>query len=205
MDSIAKLAEKFARFPGIGERQSKRFVYFLLSQNPDYLRELVTGIEELKKHIRQCSSCFIFFQSQNNDSICATCRDPKTDATMLMIVEKDVDVDSVKKSKMYPGKYFVIGGLVPIVTRGTVKAVRVQELIKTIRDRAQTSGMTEVILAFSLSPNGNHTDMYVRELLYPLSQEFGFKVSSLGRGLSTGTELEYSDSDTLKYALKNRQ
>ena len=29
--------------------------------------------------------------------------------------------------------------------------------------------------------------------------------SVLGRGLSTGTELEYSDTDTIKNALKNRE
>lgn len=36
-------------------------------------------------------------------------------------------------------------------------------------------------------------------------EPLGIKISSLGRGLSTGTELEYSDNDTLKNALKNRQ
>lgn len=205
MDYIHKLAEKFARFPGIGERQSKRFVYFLLSQHPEYLRELVDGIGELRKHIRQCSSCYIFFESSVGATICATCSDPRADEKMLMIVEKDIDVDSVKKSKSYIGKYFVLGGLVPIVTKTTRQTVRSNELVQTIRDRAERNGLTEVILAFSLSPNGNHTDMYVRELLYPLSEEFQFKVSSLGRGLSTGTELEYSDSETLKYAMRNRQ
>ncbi len=36
-------------------------------------------------------------------------------------------------------------------------------------------------------------------------QKNGVKISSLGRGLSTGTELEYSDNDTIKNALLNRQ
>ena len=35
-------------------------------------------------------------------------------------------------------------------------------------------------------------------------QSKGFKISHLGKGLSTGTELEYSDTDTIKNALKNR-
>jgi recombinational DNA repair protein RecR len=30
-------------------------------------------------------------------------------------------------------------------------------------------------------------------------------MSQLGRGLSTGTELEYSDQDTIKNALENRK
>lgn len=205
MDYIQKLAEKFARFPGIGERQSKRFVYFLLSQNPNYLKELVDGIQELNKHIGQCNECFIFFPKNNYSVLCDTCSNPKTDSDVLMVVEKDVDVDSVRKSKSYTGKYFVLGGLVPIVTKSTSKTVRINELVQNIKNKASKNNIREIILAFALSPNGNHTDMYVREILHPLATDFGFKISSLGRGLSTGTELEYSDSDTLRYALQNRQ
>ena len=65
--------------------------------------------------------------------------------------------------------------------------------------------LKEIILAFSLNPNGDHTDSYIRELLDKKMEEHTLKISSLGRGLSTGTELEYSDQDTLKNALKNRQ
>ena len=65
--------------------------------------------------------------------------------------------------------------------------------------------MKEVILAFSLNPQGEHTDQYVREQLKEITESLKIKISSLGRGLSTGTELEYSDNDTLRNALKNRQ
>ena len=205
MDSITKLAEKFARFPGIGERQSKRFVYFLLTQHPEFLHELGNEISELKRFVHQCTSCYVFFYTTGIETLCITCRDQHTDPKLLLVLEKDIDVENIKKSKSYSGKYFVLGGLVPVVTRATSKSIRIQELTQTIRDRVENNGLTEVILAFSLSPNGNHTDMYVREMLHPLEQKYGFKVSSLGRGLSTGTELEYSDSDTLKYAFKNRQ
>jgi len=83
-------------------------------------------------------------------------------------------------------------------------------LTKKIGREARPSGLglaslKEIILAFSLSPQGDHTDFYVRQELRELAESLGLKISSLGRGLSTGTELEYSDNDTLKNALKNRQ
>ena len=65
--------------------------------------------------------------------------------------------------------------------------------------------LKEIILAFSLSPQGDHTDSYIRQELKKVAESLGIKISSLGKGLSTGTELEYSDNDTLKNALKNRQ
>jgi hypothetical protein len=51
LDPIDKLAEQFKEFPGIGERQSKRFVYFLLHKNPNYVKELGDNILMIKNLI----------------------------------------------------------------------------------------------------------------------------------------------------------
>jgi recombination protein RecR len=128
-----------------------------------------------------------------------------------MIVEKDSDLESVRKSRVYNGKYFILGGLVPIVEKTTKSRVRIEELKNKIKKETETSPKTvqknlaEIILAFSLSPQGDYTDSYVRTQLKEITEKQNIKISSLGKGLSTGTELEYSDNDTLKNALKNRQ
>ncbi|HEY4715313.1 MAG TPA: toprim domain-containing protein [Candidatus Paceibacterota bacterium] len=199
-NNIDKLAELFKKFPGIGERQARRFVYFLLHQNPNYLSELVSLIQGIKKSVNQCKSCYVFFQDDDEVKECAICRDPNTDQATLMIVEKDADYDNIHESHFYKGKYFILGGLVPIVEKNTGKLVRINELLKKIEKEKPR----EVVLALSLSPQGEHTDTYLRQLLSPLSEKLGLKISSLGRGLSTGLELEYSDPETLKNALKNR-
>jgi len=204
MDTIEKLTEIFKEFPGIGERQAKRFVYFLMSQNPSYAENLSLMIKDLKKEISQCKECFRFFLIKNHSTeLCDICINPNTDNSFLMVVEKDSDLESVKKSKVYHGKYFVLGGLVPIVEKTTKSRIRINELIEKIK-RDKTT-LNEIILAFSLSPQGDHTDFYVRSQLKDVCESLNIKISSLGRGLSTGTELEYSDNETLKNALKNRQ
>ncbi len=209
MDTINKLTEIFKEFPGIGERQAKRFVYFLMSKNGDYPENLSALIKELKKDTAQCSECFRFFVSPaKKTKICEICADLNIDSSTLIIVEKDSDLESIYKSRIYNGKYFILGGLVPIVEKNTNSKIRVKELIekiKTPRRPSSGSELKEIILAFSLNPQGNHTDFYMRNQLKPVTESLGIKISSLGKGLSTGTELEYSDNDTLKNALKNRQ
>lgn len=201
MNIIEKLTEIFKEFPGIGERQARRFVYFLMSRNPDYAENLTSLIKELKKDTTQCSECFRFFiLSDKKEKVCEICKG-SIDPTVLMVVEKDSDLESVNKSRVYNGKYFILGGLVPIVEKNTNRKVRINELVKKIQNE---KGLKEIILAFSLNPQGNHTDFYVRNQLKSVAENLGIKISSLGRGLSTGTELEYSDNDTLKNALKNR-
>ncbi len=201
MNQIEILAQLFKEFPGIGERQAKRFVYFLLHKNPTYIRELSDAIVAVKNTIKQCPSCYLFFQSER-DSLCDTCRDPKTDHTSLLIIEKDADYESIKKSKNYNGMYFILGGLIPIVTKDTPNFVRVNELMRVIENRFKNEGLKEIIIALSLNPQGENTDTYIRELLN--SYDGKIKISSLGRGLSTGSELEYADSETIKNALRNR-
>jgi len=204
MNPIEKLATYFKEFPGIGERQSKRFVYFLLHKNPNYVNDLGNNILSLKNLIHQCPSCFLFFEGDKNE-LCDICKDKKTDRTSLLIIEKDADYENIKKSKNYSGMYFILGGLAPIVTKETPSFIRLKELLSTIETRAKHDNLKEVIIALSLNPQGEHTDMYLREKMSPLQEKYGFKIVSLGRGLSTGTELEYSDGETIKNALRNRQ
>lgn len=204
MDIIEKITEIFKEFPGIGERQAKRFVYFLMAKNSDYAENLSLLIKELRKNTTQCSSCFRFFISSNSkkEKSCEICLNQNIDSSALMVVEKDSDLESINKSRVYDGKYFILGGLVPIVEKNTNSRIRIKELIEKIKsDKA----LKEIILAFSLNPQGNHTDFYIRNQLKEILKSLDIKISSLGRGLSTGTELEYSDNDTLKNALKNRQ
>ena len=204
MNIIEKLTEIFKEFPGIGERQAKRFVYFLMSKNLDYTSSLSELIKELRKDTVQCSSCFRFFVSESKkEKICEICADVNADSSTLMIIEKDSDLESINKSGIYNGKYFILGGLVPIVEKNTNSRVKVNELITKIKRDAKN--LKEIILAFSLNPQGNHTDFYIRNQLKSAIEPLGIKISSLGKGLSTGTELEYSDNDTLKNAFKNRQ
>ena len=204
MDIIDKLTEIFKEFPGIGERQAKRFVYFLMSRTPAYAQNLSELVLELKKEVMQCKECFRFFITKNNkDKICDICDDKNIDSSTLMIVEKDSDLESIRKSRVYHGKYFILGGLVPVVEKTTKSRVRIEELKQRLS--APKSDLGEIILAFSISPQGDHTDQYVREQLKEVCEKQNIKISSLGKGLSTGTELEYSDNDTLKNALKNRQ
>jgi recombination protein RecR len=204
MDELSKLAKLFAHFPGIGERQAKRFVYFLLSADGYYVNDLADSISEIKKHITRCKKCFRFFKKTESD-MCFICNDARRDQTSLMIVEKDADIESMEKSGVYKGLYFVLGGLVPVVEKDTSSRVRINEIEKRVEVDGKAGTLKEIILAFSLSPNGDHTDTYIREVLDKKAESYKMKISSLGRGLSTGTELEYSDRDTLKNALKNRQ
>lgn len=203
MDSINKLSEKLSKFPGIGPRQAKRFVYFLLTQNNSYLKELSENILTLKDNVKICDSCYRYFPNYGGStSLCEICFDTNRDSSVLMVVGKDADMENIEKNNIYNGKYFVLGGYLSIMS-DNAPWVRSNELVKKIEKEVKKE-LKEVILALSLSPEGENTIHYINQILKPFAEKYKLKISTLGKGLSTGTELEYSDDDTLKNALKNR-
>ena len=66
MESINNLIDLFKRFPGIGPRQARRFVYFLMSRTPAYNDNISNLISDLKKETAQCEECFRFFIVKNS-------------------------------------------------------------------------------------------------------------------------------------------
>ena len=115
-----------------------------------------------------------------------------------------MDLENVERTDTYNGYYFVLGGLIPILDKEPEQRIRGKKLLETIEEH-RAKGLQEIILALSANPEGDYTAQFVKKLIFPICANFEIKVSTLGRGLSTGTELEYSDADTLKNALKHRE
>ncbi len=205
MDATQKLIELFKQFPGIGPRQAKRFVYFLLTRNNGYTQEIAKLIGQVRSEVTSCAECLRFFTRTNDgQAICPVCRDTTRDSSVLMIVPHDVDFENIERTKSFTGYYFILGGTIPILEKNPEQKIRQKELLEIVEKRIGTN-LKEIIIALNYTPEGENTLTYLEHLLLPFSEKHNIKLSALGRGLSTGTELEYSDSETIKNALKNRQ
>ena len=206
MDTLHKLEEFFRNFPGIGPRQAKRFAYYLLTLQEQDLHQFAKHITDLKQSVHTCTLCQRYFplHSSRTTEVCSICSDPNRDTSTLMIISRDIDMQAVERSRAYDGVYFVLGGSVPILEENPEVKIRQKELIERITSLVST-GLKEIIIATSVNPEGEHTASYILKQIKLHTQGTSIRISTLGRGLSTGTELEYSDSETLKSALQNRR
>lgn len=200
-DAIDRLIAVFERFPGIGPRQAQRFVQFLLRGSPSLRRELVDAIQSLGGTVRQCAQCLRYHS--NDKKICSLCADPERDVRLLAVVASDVDVAALERGGVYRGRYFVLGGTISLASEKT-NGLRVTQLLDSIPARVE-AGLSEIILAFPANTEGDFTASYVREQLTLIDQNQAIRITSLGRGLSTGSELEYADPETIKNALEGRR
>jgi len=215
MNPIEKLTFQFERFPGIGPRQARRFVQYLLGSSPSSRNDLAEQIKSLGSFTAQCSQCFRWYakREQKGDTLkspgvkalpfCDICSDPNRDKSLLFVVEKDADIENVERSG-FKGLYFVLGGTIPLAEEYPEKFVRTRELTARVEYDAVSQTLKELILGLSATTEGDHTRLILQEKLIPMSEKSAFKISSLGRGLSTGSELEYADPDTISEALGNR-
>ncbi len=204
MTNLEKLIRHFEKFPGIGSRQARRFAFHLLTESKEDVTELSELIRDIKSTVAECTSCYRFFSRNGHGDHCPICANTLRDTTKLLIVERDSDIDAIERSKTYDGLYFVLGGTIPLLESDDVKKVRGGALKHTVLERVNT-GLKELILAFSVNPDGENTSRYVETLLRDLIATHALTVNQLGRGLSTGSELEYADPETLKSAFENRK
>ena len=201
MSLLEDLETMFRTFPGIGPRQARRFVYFLLNENPSFLSSLSGNIEKLKEKVTACSECRRYF-ARNHSSVCPICSNDERDHTTIMIVPHDADLIRMEDSGAYKGLYFVVGGVLSLTDKEPEKKLPMKMLEKRVKTLAPK--LKEIILVSDLTPDGETTLDFIAGELSSF-RESGGTISRLGRGLSTGSEIEYADSETLRNALKNRQ
>jgi len=205
MSDLEKLTAYFEKFPGIGGRQARRFAFHVLTMNDPDTIELARLITNLKTSVTECDSCHRFFSKYATDNtICSICTASNRDHARLLVVERDSDIQAIERAGAYDGLYFVLGGMVPLLNGTENHKLRAGLLKATVETRIKESNLREVILGFAINPDGENTARFVESIITPLLSAVDGTVSHLGRGLSTGSELEYADAETIKNALKNR-
>jgi len=197
----------FRKLPGVGPRQAARFVIALMNKPEEELRELGTAITNLRKDISFCTACFNISDNHEKlqsdlglSGLCAVCLDNKRDQTKLLVVEKVTDLDSIERTGLYKGLYHVLGGAINPLDGFTPETLRLREL----EARINKLGGTNVELIIATNPNtaGETTSHYIREVF---GNKKGVFLTRLARGLSSGSNLEYTDEITLKNALDYRK
>jgi recombination protein RecR len=204
MTNLDNLIKHFEGFPGIGGRQARRFAFHILRLPEADTNELADLITNLQSSVIECGRCHRYFSKNGGTAdICSICTNQNRDRTKLMVVERDSDIQSIERSGTYDGLYFVLGGTIPLLDSKESAKLRGGALKSSV-DAQLTEDLSEIILGFAVNPDGENTSRYVEALLKDHIETNNLTVTQLGRGLSTGSELEYADPETIKNALRNR-
>ena len=196
---IQRTTELLGQLPGIGPRQALRLSYVLAEKNIIWRKELAQLLESFDAQLSRCELCFRVME-QRGSSYCDICSSPSRAKDSILVVEKESDVEQFETYQQFQGTYHVTGGTISPLEQNPGEKLRLRALFERVKTYPARSTM-EVIIATSNTLEGNQTAAYIERILHPPQK----KIPRLGRGLSTGAEIEYADPLTLEQALKNRK
>ncbi|WCM28963.1 recombination mediator RecR [Sphingomonas sp. QA11] len=190
---IEALTQALARLPGLGPRSARRAVIHLLKKRETALGPLLSALTAVEDRLSTCSIC------GNIDTIdpCGICADPRRDSRSLCVVEEVADLWALDRSRLFPGRFHVLGGRL-----SALEGVRPDDLsIDSLIRRIEAGGIDEVVLAMNATLEGQTTAHYIAERI----ERFPVRVTQLAHGLPVGGELDYLDEGTLAQALRARR
>jgi recombination protein RecR len=189
---IDRLIQLLARLPGLGPRSARRVALHLINKREQLLGPLGEALRVVGERIVVCSSC------GNIDTAdpCAVCRDPRRDASIIVVVEDVSDLWALERAGALNAPYHVLGGVLSALDGVRPEHLNLDRLVA----RASESGVREVIVALNATVDGQTTAHYVTELLAHLP----VKVTKLAHGVPVGGELDYLDEGTLAAAIRQR-
>lgn len=190
---IEALAQALSRLPGLGPRSARRAVLYLLKKREMALGPLLRALEEVNAKLATCSVC----GNVDTSNPCGICIDPRRDTRALCVVEDVPDLWALDRSRLFPGRFHVLGGRL-----SALDGVRPEDLgIDGLIARVAQGGIDEVVLAMNATLEGQTTSHYIAERL----EGFPIRLTQLAHGLPVGGELDYLDEGTLAQALRARR
>lgn len=190
---IEALTQALARLPGFGPRSARRAVLHLVKKRDNALVPLRVALTAVEERLSTCSTC----GNVDTSDPCAICADPRRDPRSLCVVEDVSDLWALERSRLFPGRFHVLGGRL-----SALEGVRPEDLaIEPLVARVAKGEIDEVVLAMNATLEGQTTAHYVADRL----ERYPVRLTQLAHGLPVGGELDYLDEGTLAQALRARR
>ena len=190
---IDALTQALSRLPGLGPRSARRAVLHLLRKRETALDPLLRALAAVNERLVTCATC----GNVDTSDPCGVCADPRRDARALCVVEDVPDLWALDRSRLFPGRYHVLGGRLSALEGVRPEDLRIDSLVR----RVEGGGIDEVVLAMNATLEGQTTAHYLVERLEGLP----VRITQLAHGLPVGGELDYLDEGTLAQALRARR
>lgn len=190
---LQDVIDLLSRLPGLGPRSGRRAALHLLKHKSTTMKSLSQALAIAADAISTCENC------GNMDTInpCQICRNPSRTASQICVVEGVADLWAIERSRIFEGKYHVLGGVLSALDGIGPDEIKISGLVRRINEGA----VEEVILALNATVDGQTTAHYLSDIL----SNYHIKITALSHGLPVGGELDYLDDGTLMTAINSRR
>ncbi|TAE81141.1 MAG: recombination protein RecR [Alphaproteobacteria bacterium] len=190
MDKLIALVSKL---PGLGPRSARRIVLHMLRKRDTVLVPLIKQLQYVAEHAKTCSLC----RNVDVHDPCSICTDTTRLTNVLCVVEDIGDLWALERSRLFKGRYHVLGGTLSALEGRRPEHLGIDHLMMRVRDEP----IEEVILALNATADGHTTAHYIAEHMQTMPH---IRITRLAQGIPVGGELDYLDEGTLGTAFQSR-
>lgn len=195
-EALDNLQQLLKQLPGLGYRSAERIALHLLVEKPERLPALVQALEIAAEKLHRCP----ITGNLTENEICPIYADSSRRRTLVCVVEQVPDLLAMERSGAFKGTYHVLNGKLSPLHR-----IGPEDLhLAPLGQRLHNDQVEELILALSNDIEGEATCHYIQENIAKLI-EHPPRITRIGFGLPSGSNLLYADSTTLRSALDNRR
>jgi len=191
---IQQLIEKLKLLPSVGPRTAEQYAFALKELDATELQALAQAIKNLEK-VKRCALCGKIparvKEVKDIGMLCEICADPKRERSIVLVVESEPDLESIEKTGRFQGLYFILG---------EANEKNIKRLLRRLKVK---NSVNELILAFNVTPQNELAIFEIKQALKKAG--IVLTISRLGRGLPTGGDLRYADTQTIQSALSHRE
>ncbi len=189
---IENAVKALSGFPGIGTRSALRMVVFLLKRPKEEVNQLSEALMLLKTTLKSCRVC----HNISDEEVCNICKSPNRNHRQLCVVEDMQDVMAIENTAQFNGLYHVLGGVIAPMDGVGPDSLNINSLVT----RIENGQFEEVIIALNPNVEGDTTTFYIARKLKTSSVQ----ISTISKGISIGSELEFADEITLGKSISLR-
>src|SRR5262245_8694695 len=166
--------------PGVGERSAQRMALHILRSDRPAVEDLARTLLDVKERVGLCEVCGNVAEAPQ----CVICADARRSDETVCVVEQPQDIYMLERTGGFRGRYQVLHGVL-----SPLDGVGPEDLrLGGLRNRVQSGGTREVIVATNPTVEGEATALYVSQLL----QGLGGRVRGAHAGWPWGAASSFS-------------
>lgn len=192
---LREVAQELARLPGLGPKSALRIALTLLKMPREKVVAIGQSIIDLRDKLCICEECASITES----CPCRICSDPERNREQLCLVSEWDSLLSIEEMGLYRGLYLVLGGLLSPLDGVVPANLEFERLFKKL----EKGEVKELILALGATVDAEATVSYLKNVL---DERFpNIELTRLAQGIPIGSEVKYTDKETLRQSLEYRQ
>lgn len=189
------LIDALKSLPSISTKSANKIANYLINADKKYFNDFIDRLIEAKTKIQFCQHCNNMVVDSYSCDICKN--KARHDGTLCILTTRE-DLEKVEESNSFSGLYYVLNQEIDYKNKNSINNINIDKIENMINN----FNIKEILFATNMTPNGELTAKYIKQVL--LSKNLNLDFYRLALGIPLNASIDYIDWESLKFSIKNK-